>query len=435
MVNTKGKNERELIGKYRAAGKIRFISFTLLFLFLTLMKFIGGYSYLNASFLLLIFVEAIVNQPYRFIIERTNINRLQYYHMLTDIIAISWIIYYMGGLEAPLVSLGYYAVILWAGVISTTNAVFFATSAAAILFSLIIGLEYFGILPPVSYYGYKFSLAQMLSLLMGNISFLFAFGYFSAYSSKVIKYLQRKREEDKLKHIHRLMSAGYLVENTAHDIINYLTGIRGYTENLLEQNPSSVELKEALERIGKLDDKSTDLLTRLFSFSRKRDSETKMGPVSVNLLMDEALGLANPLIRYSSTAVKKIFGDYMPLILANKEPLIEVFIVFIMNALDAIGDKEGILTIGTGYLERENMVSVTFSDTGIGIELENLKRLGEPFFTTKDPDKSMGLGLATAYGIIERHRGSIEVKSQVGKGTVFSIKFPVVKKGNDPKEV
>lgn len=90
--------KEELVSKYKLAGRIRFLCFFLLLLFLILMKYIGGYSYLNAAFISLILVEAILNQPYKFIVSRVDIHRFQYFQMMTDVIVISWILHYMGGL-------------------------------------------------------------------------------------------------------------------------------------------------------------------------------------------------------------------------------------------------------------------------------------------------------------------------------------------------
>lgn len=87
----------DLMRKYRLAGKIRLISFSLLMFFLLLMKWLGGYAYLNPALLSLILVEALINQPYSFIVRRVNIHRLQYYQMTVDIMAITWLMYYMGG--------------------------------------------------------------------------------------------------------------------------------------------------------------------------------------------------------------------------------------------------------------------------------------------------------------------------------------------------
>jgi len=226
---TNNELREDVLSKYKLAGKIRFVTFSLLLLFSLLMKFIGGYSYLNITFVGLILVEAVFNQPYKFLVKRVNLNRFQYYRMAVDIIAISWIIYYMGGIQAPLVSLAYYGVILWAGFVSTTGAVFFATCASVFLFSLMALLEHFGFLLFPSYYEYKVTTSHMLSLLLGNVAFLFAFGYFSANSSRVIKRLERRRYEDSLRHAHRFSEVNYLVGYIVHDALNQMINIEGYS--------------------------------------------------------------------------------------------------------------------------------------------------------------------------------------------------------------
>ena len=99
----------------------------------------------------------------------------------------------------------------------------------------------------------------------------------------------------------------------------------------------------------------------------------------------------------------------------------------ILNAMDAIS-KEGTLSIETNYIDRSDIVEIIFSDTGIGIKKEDLKRIGEPFFTTKPQNEGFGLGLTTSYGIVGVHKGKIDVKSSVGKGTTFIIQLPVKQK-------
>ena len=417
------RTQEELLGKYRLAGRIRFMSFFLLLFFLFLMKSIGGYSYLNSVFLILIFVEAILNQPYNFIVRRVNIYRFQYYQMITDIIAISWILYYMGGIEAPLVSIAYYAVILWAGVVSTTQAVFFAVIASALFFSSIVISEHFGMLPFISYYNYRISTAQMFSLLIGNVSFLFAFGYFSARSSMVIKYLERERQQESLKHAHKLLLVGYLIRNITHDVLNYLTSIKGYTQMLLEKAGIGSTENETLKSVEKLGNRSIDLLNRLGRFSQ--EPEERLESSDINKVIEDALGLTMPVVKYSNMAIKKMFGLDIPIIMANKYQLQEIFIVFILNALDAIPD-EGTLTIKTAYIKENNVVEIVFFDTGAGIKKEDLSRIGQSFFTTKSPGKWLGLGLATAYGIVAGHKGKIDVESKVGKGTTFTVQLPVM---------
>lgn len=414
---------KEFIKKYQWAGKIRFISFLLLFCFLLLMKVTGGYSYLNFALVGLIIVEAILNQPYSFFLKRVNIYRFQFYQMLTDIIAISWIIYYMGGIEAPVVSIAYYAVILWAGVVSGTQAVFFAVIASCFFLSVIVLLEHFGMLPRTSYLNYQIATSQMSSLLLGNISFMFAFGYFSSRSSKVIKSLERKRQEQALRYTHKLTATGYLVGGTAHDLLNYLSMIKGYIQILNIKKPNSEE-KTMLNSIEEVEQRGSDLLTRLARFSRK--PEQKFEPTDISTVIEDALKLTWPVVKYSKMSVKKLFESDIPLIMADREQLQEVFVTLILNSKDATLE-EGILIIQTSFIKKDGVIEIAFSDTGIGIKQEDLKRIGEAFFTTKEPKEAAGLSLAVAYGIIARHNGKIEVKSTKGKGTTFTIQLPVKK--------
>ncbi len=414
----------ELIKKYQWAGKIRLISFALLFVFLLLMKLAGGYSYLNPALFALIFVEALLNQPYGFLLKRTNIYRFQFYQMFLDIVAISWVLYYMGGIEAPVVSVAYYAVILWAGVVAGTQAVFFAVIASSFFMSVIVLLQHFGVFVPVSFLHYNMPIAQALGLLIGNISFLFAFGYFSARSSAVIQALQKKRQEESLRSHHRLLATGYLLAETAHDLQGCLAGIRGNAQILLELGKQDNEKKEFLKSIERFEQRGAALIHRLAKFSQKSKEEFKK--VDAAAVIESALELTEPLVKYSHMTVEKKFGHDVPAVIGDKDQLQEVFLVLILNALDAVGARQegGALTIQTRHRAPEDLVEVIFSDTGIGMNDEDLRRLGEPFFSTKEPEKGAGLGLAVAYDLIARHGGKIDAKGARGKGATFTVVLP-----------
>jgi len=420
---------RELIKKYQWASKIRSVSFLLLFIFLLLMKLSGGYSYLNFAFAALIFVEVIVNQPYSFFLKEVDIYRFQFYQMTTDIIVISWILYYMGGIEAHIISMGYYAVILWAGVVSDYRAVFFAVSASCFSFLSIVILEHFGILLPISYFNYRIPTVQMLSLLFGNVAFLFAFGYFSAHSSKVIKFMERKRQVEALKYTHRLLAAGYLLSGLAHDMINHLVSVRGYARVLLEGIKAGGDLAdnkgfnntEALRTIEKLQSENIELFTRLSRFSQKQKEKRQLA--DLNKAVEDALILIQPLARMSDIVLEAELQDSPLLIIADKGQIQEVLITLILNSLDTAG-KRGKVTIKTGYLKEDNCVRVALSDTGLGIKQDYLERIAEPFFTTEGLKEEIGLGFNIAQEIVVKHKGRIDIESTPGKGTTVIIRLP-----------
>jgi len=417
----------ELLQKYKFAGKIRLISFSLLFFYLLLIKYTGGYSYINVTFFAVILFETILNQPYNFITQRANIYRFQYFQMAADIIAISWMVYYMGGIEAPVVTLAYYAVILWAGVVSSAQAVFFAVGLSALLFSLVVIFEYFGIFPFVGHYYYKMLTSQMFSVLMANISFFFAFGYFSARAALVIKSLERKKYEDSLKHEHRFRAMGHLIEYIAHDALNHLANISGYARLLSDKRIRTAGEEEMIKSIGALAQESTNLLSRLMHFSQKPNPVLE--PVGINKVIEDAIELTLPLVRYSKITVEKRLDSANPLVMGEKGRLQEIFIALILNAYDAMPGK-GTLAIATALADKHKSIKIDVSDTGRGIQPQDISRIrdGEPFFTTQDAQGKLGLGLVTTHEIVTKHKGTIDIQSTVGKGTTFVIQLPVLQK-------
>ena len=415
----------ELLRKYRFAGKIRLISFSLLFFYLLLIKYAGGYSYINAAFFAVIFFEIILNQPYNFIIQRVNIYRFQYFQMAADIIAISWMVYYMGGIEASVVTLAYYAVILWAGVVSGIPAVFFAVGLTALLFSLVVSLEYCGLLPFTGNYRGKMTIYQMLPVLIGNVSFFFAFGYFSARAALVIKSLQRKRYEDLLRYEHRFRAIGHLVGYTTHDILNHLTNISGYTELLLKKKNGAIGEGEMIKSIGALAQESTHLLSRIMRFSQ--EPSEALEPVSINGVIEDAIRLILPFFRYSKITMEKRLDSANPSVMGEKKRLQEIFIALILNAYEAMPGK-GTLTIATAFADKQKSIKIVVSDTGKGIQPRELSRIrdGELFFTTQEGERKLGLGLATLHEIVTKHKGIVDIQSIAGKGTSFIIQLPAL---------
>lgn len=411
-----------LIGKYRLAGKIRLISASLLLFFLLLMKWIGGYAYLNIYFVSLIFVEAVLNQPYSFIIRRVNIHRFQYYQMAIDIISISWVLYYMGGIEAPVIGIAYYAVILWAGVTSSPGAVFFAVSSAALFLSSVVLLEYNGMLLPVPIYNQAMTDARLFSLLFGNIAFLFAFGYFSAHCSQIVKFLERKRRDESLRYAHKFLAIDHIITNTTHDISGSLANVKCCTEALLIKKGLSKDTREMLSMIDNEEAKAADLLFRLSRFSRKEKPELKH--TDMNKVIEDAIKLTWPLVKYSRIVIEKDLDPMLPSIMANAEQIQEVLVALIFNSIDAVTVK-GTLNIKTNYCKKKNVVEMILSDNGTGIKQEYLNRIYDPFFTTKEPKERFGIGLSVSKEIINRHHGNICAESIEGKGATFTIQVPV----------
>ncbi len=150
-------------------------------------------------------------------------------------------------------------------------------------------------------------------------------------------------------------------------------------------------------------------------------SDEIKSPVNINEEIDRALDLVYNELKYNCQVTKDL--KEVPLILGNSQQLDQVFINILINASHAIEEK-GIIHITT--YEKDSSVFVEIADNGIGISEENISKLFNPFFTTKEVGKGTGLGLAIVYGIIEDHGGKIVVESKVGEGTKFTISLPMV---------
>jgi two-component system, NtrC family, sensor kinase len=156
--------------------------------------------------------------------------------------------------------------------------------------------------------------------------------------------------------------------------------------------------------------------------------EDKIQSVNINQGLDSTLNVVNNEIKYKAT-VQRDFGE-IPEIKGYPQQLNQVFMNILVNAAQAI-EKKGEITVRTRPVA--DQVEVMISDTGCGIPKENLQKIFDPFFTTKDVGKGTGLGMNIAYNIIKKHNGTIELHSEVGKGTTFTIRIPVeaFKEGGD----
>ena len=126
-------------------------------------------------------------------------------------------------------------------------------------------------------------------------------------------------------------------------------------------------------------------------------------------------------MKYKST-LEKNYGS-LPLSMCYPRQMNQVFVNLLINAVNSIADK-GVIAIKTWH--KDDFIWVEVSDTGVGIPRQNLVKIFEPFFTTKEVGKGTGLGLSITYEIVQRHKGEITVKSEVGKGTTFTIRIPAV---------
>jgi signal transduction histidine kinase len=237
--------------------------------------------------------------------------------------------------------------------------------------------------------------------------------------------LLKANEELKISHAKmiqaaKLASVGELSGGLAHEINNPLQILLGHVQ-LLEVDkdlPRRIEIiKEQIERIS-------TITKRLVNFSRVVPEEFKSEPVNIIQSIEEILSLVDFQLKDMGIEVIKDIKFGLPAAIGNKIYLQQVFLSLLLNAKDAMPDG-GKIVISVDI--KDPYVVIKFSDNGVGIPAQNLAKIFSPFFTTKESKKGMGLGLSNCRWIILKHRGDIQVESEIGKGTVFTISIPYIK--------
>ena len=222
----------------------------------------------------------------------------------------------------------------------------------------------------------------------------------------------------------KLASIGQLAANVAHEINNPLAAIIANAQLLLRDLPEAdADTIEAIELIETAGVRAAKIVGNLLKSARKEKRE-EFEEISLNETIMDAISMANFEIRNRNITLNLDLSDGMPNIIAHQNQLKGVWINLIMNALGAIEDTEGLISISTHYENHEYRIA--FSDTGKGIEPEHQEHIFEPFFTTKEASKGTGLGLSVSLQVIKEHHGTIDFETAPGKGTKFIIILPEI---------
>jgi two-component system NtrC family sensor kinase len=235
--------------------------------------------------------------------------------------------------------------------------------------------------------------------------------------------------QEQLLQSEKLAAMGRLTSQIAHELNNPLYGIMNTLELLKTEISADNRRRKILEMALSETIRLSDLLRKMLSFS-KPDQEERH-PVDINSVLDEILLLHEKQLKENDINIAATFAEGLNLINASKNQLRQVFLNMVANARDAMPDG-GTLSVVTSCDTDTVFVEVT--DTGTGIREEHLDKIFDSFFTTKGEVKGVGLGLSVCYGFIKDHGGDIEVKSQVGEGTSFTISLPVHTAGDSGRD-
>jgi signal transduction histidine kinase len=244
---------------------------------------------------------------------------------------------------------------------------------------------------------------------------------------------QEVSTQAKLLHREKLISLGRLAASMVHEINNPLSGILNYIRLMIrisgKNKDQAAGLTQAqikkfnsyLEIIESETLRCSDLVSGLLKFSRKTKLEKKS--IDMAELIQHSLLLCNHKLELTNIVLKQTCEPNIPFVFGDFNQLEQCMINLIFNGIDAM-ENGGTLEIEAGFNSKENLVFISINDNGKGISKEDLNFIFEPFFTTKDNGYGVGLGLSTAYGIIEKHKGTIVVTSTLKEGSNFIIKLP-----------
>jgi two-component system, NtrC family, sensor kinase len=222
----------------------------------------------------------------------------------------------------------------------------------------------------------------------------------------------------------KLSSLGRLAAGIAHEINNPLAAILLYSTSMLKEVPEGSSQKEGLEIIVHETVRCRGIIQELLEFSRERES--RKVPADVNKILDKALTILENEFRLRRVRIEKHLSPMLPEIPLDMNQMEQVFINFLVNAMEAI-PGEGVVIIRTREDDEKKGVFIEFEDNGIGISEVYKDRIFEPFFSSKP--KGTGLGLPVNFGIVEKHQGRISVFSESGKGTRMVVWLPCDQEG------
>ena len=241
----------------------------------------------------------------------------------------------------------------------------------------------------------------------------------------------RAESENRLLQSEKQASIGRLAAGVAHEINNPLTGVLTYTHMLLRRKDIGDDIRSDLQKIADSTERVRKIVKGLLDFSRQTKLDKE--PAGINRLVGSTISLLENQALLKRVNLKFNQGENVPMLTLDRSQLQSVLINIILNSLDET-EPGGSIVVSTSMSLSEGDtgskgVEIAIADTGHGIPPESMDKLFDPFFTTKEVGRGTGLGLAVSMGIVQRHGGTIKVKSEVGKGSTFYVWLPIENQG------
>jgi len=345
-----------------------------------------------------------------------------------DLLILTGLLHFSGGITNPLVL--FYT--LHSSIAALLLSVRAAVVVAAVSFALVVGLAYLERLGVLEHHSLGLGMMDVRTVDdLGLLLFLLAFALLQGFSiyfiATVLDRLRRQEDElvdlsGQLAHSEKLASIGTLAAGVSHEINNPIGVIRSKAQILryrIDDGDPAAELQRELEVIEKHTDRIAAITDGLLAFAKEAPFERVR--LDLNALVREGLDLVAVPFRSAEVRLRAALNPEPPWILGSQNHLLQVLVNVMLNARDA--SPAGAEVVVETMLGPE-WAAVRISDQGEGIDEALLEKIFDPFFTTKDVGKGTGLGLAISHGIVERHSGHIEVESQPGSGSAFTILLP-----------
>lgn len=249
-----------------------------------------------------------------------------------------------------------------------------------------------------------------------------------------------KKMMEQLVHSEKMTSVGQLAAGVAHEINTPLGIILGYAQLLEEDFAEETEVHETLRIIEKQAKICRRIVADLLNFSRQSQEHNKLYG-DLNQCLEEVLAIVNHTLNMDHIFIHRCLAENLPRTCFDNERLRQVFVNLLTNAHHAIG-SEGIIGVWSRWHEESGQIEIIIGDSGSGIPADQLGRIFDPFYTTKGVGKGTGLGLSVSFGIIQDHKGRIEVKSPplepelvaLDMHTTFHIFLPIIAEDQEKEQ-
>ncbi|MCP4650209.1 MAG: GHKL domain-containing protein [PVC group bacterium] len=233
--------------------------------------------------------------------------------------------------------------------------------------------------------------------------------------------------QEELVQSNKMIAIGQLAAGISHELNQPLTGVRGFAQAVFMDLETDSPLRDDVAKIIQEADRMDRIIKSVRFFAGSSKSNIKK--LDINRSLEDSLSLLEKELQKKNIRLIAKLDNNLPELGGDVHQLEQVFLNLINNAKDAIesldSSEGGELRVNTELSENGKNIVVKFEDTGCGISPDKLENVFNPFYTTKSPDKGMGMGLSIVYRVVEQHKGTVGVASEEGKGTSFTITFPL----------